>query len=756
MAYSYTGGIFKGFLDDNSPAVGALLYTYASGTATPLATFTDSTLGTPNANPVQLDSRGEAQVWLGDSPYTFQLKTVAGALIGASINGVSVPDIGLRADLASTASGKGAALVGFKPASTASSTTVDAYLKSRSLIATAFPGVDPTGVADSTTGLQAWLDACVAGNHGGFWPSGIYKISSPLMVYLAGTFIHLHIRGEGVTTRTDKGVILDHTAITDRPAIIVQGARSVSIEFVQFIGPNNFTTTNFLLASDFNNGSCRDTQYSPQCAIAIDPFSTGLPPDGGYSGLSSFYNSTTSLAGSQVRISRCRFRNQVVGISASPGGWSINNNEDGAIEYCSFTSVKVAISFGQLNHKGWLITNINASNVHTVVDDYTYSTKTGSSGFTWVGGDIANCTHLVKTLSMTGGAGVITQKGSLYGVYAENIWSIGFIGDSGNFNLIPFSFQNCTFWLRSGETISGKDASMTSFAPVSFRDCTFIAPNAVGARTYGFPIRFYHSTDRGQKNTLLFDQCTFQCAPAVLFNREALKWVKMRGVTHRSATNKAQGFRASFDEVYRADDGNDFIGGNYQVWPGSFIDDKATGNLLRVQLGMGSVSLGSPTVSLSNYNATFTATDPLVLAASDAIYVSTCSIERIDGTTLTALNWPIGIIKTIVGSTITLEGIGLNAPSGAIALTCMWYPAAHVAATAATTSGSPNITVTHTVTGFNDFAAGQRIQGTGIPAGASILSGTYPNYVLTHNATATNAAVRVFDADARLITTTLY
>jgi hypothetical protein len=56
------------------PLVGGKLYTYASGTTTPLATYTSSTALTANANPVILDSRGEANVWLGPSRYTWLLK----------------------------------------------------------------------------------------------------------------------------------------------------------------------------------------------------------------------------------------------------------------------------------------------------------------------------------------------------------------------------------------------------------------------------------------------------------------------------------------------------------------------------------------------------------------------------------------------------------------------------------------------------------------------------------------------------------
>tara|TARA_R110000868_G_scaffold75942_3_gene218747 strand:+ start:1458 stop:1925 length:468 start_codon:yes stop_codon:yes gene_type:complete len=70
------------FFDANGdPLVGGLLYTYEAGTTTPLATYTDSTGVSLNTNPITLDSRGEANVWLGTASYKLALYTSAGVLI---------------------------------------------------------------------------------------------------------------------------------------------------------------------------------------------------------------------------------------------------------------------------------------------------------------------------------------------------------------------------------------------------------------------------------------------------------------------------------------------------------------------------------------------------------------------------------------------------------------------------------------------------------------------------------------------------
>jgi hypothetical protein len=70
------------FLDSNGDPISAgKLYTYAAGGSTPLQTFTDSNLGTPNANPVVLDSAGRAAVFLSSNSYKFVLHTSADILV---------------------------------------------------------------------------------------------------------------------------------------------------------------------------------------------------------------------------------------------------------------------------------------------------------------------------------------------------------------------------------------------------------------------------------------------------------------------------------------------------------------------------------------------------------------------------------------------------------------------------------------------------------------------------------------------------
>ena len=54
----------KFWTNDGTPLAGGLVYTYAAGTSTPIATYTDYSATTPNTNPIVLNFRGEASIWI--------------------------------------------------------------------------------------------------------------------------------------------------------------------------------------------------------------------------------------------------------------------------------------------------------------------------------------------------------------------------------------------------------------------------------------------------------------------------------------------------------------------------------------------------------------------------------------------------------------------------------------------------------------------------------------------------------------------
>jgi len=76
------------------PLAGGYLYTYAAGTTTPQATYTDSTAATANSNPIVLDSRGEASIWLASAAYKFKLTDADGTEIW-TVDNIAAPSTAL-------------------------------------------------------------------------------------------------------------------------------------------------------------------------------------------------------------------------------------------------------------------------------------------------------------------------------------------------------------------------------------------------------------------------------------------------------------------------------------------------------------------------------------------------------------------------------------------------------------------------------------------------------------------------------------
>jgi WD40 repeat protein len=73
--------VYQRFADlNNVPLAGGKLYSYQAGTNTLLATYTDQGAGTPNSNPVILDSAGGAQVWITNAGYKLVLTDVNGVV----------------------------------------------------------------------------------------------------------------------------------------------------------------------------------------------------------------------------------------------------------------------------------------------------------------------------------------------------------------------------------------------------------------------------------------------------------------------------------------------------------------------------------------------------------------------------------------------------------------------------------------------------------------------------------------------------
>src|SRR3972149_541810 len=92
----------------DDPLAGGLLFTYAAGTTTKLATYSDVNLSSANANPIVLDSAGRATIFLQAASYKFVLAPATDtdpptAAIATGVTLSAVPSFNVNLDVTGTA-----------------------------------------------------------------------------------------------------------------------------------------------------------------------------------------------------------------------------------------------------------------------------------------------------------------------------------------------------------------------------------------------------------------------------------------------------------------------------------------------------------------------------------------------------------------------------------------------------------------------------------------------------------------------------
>jgi hypothetical protein len=140
------------FLDaSGAPLVGGKVYTYAAGTTTPLATYTTGAGTVANANPVILDSRGEANIWYTTgTSYKVVLADSADALIWTVDNIATIGSLAFQnADAVAITGGTIGSGVTFNGNTTGTASNVTG------VVAVANGGTNSTTAANARTALGA-------------------------------------------------------------------------------------------------------------------------------------------------------------------------------------------------------------------------------------------------------------------------------------------------------------------------------------------------------------------------------------------------------------------------------------------------------------------------------------------------------------------------------------------------------------------------------------------------------------------------
>ena len=177
------------------PLAGGKLFTYAAGTTTKQTTYKDSTGGTPNTNPIILDSAGYCNLWL-DATLAYKFTLSPATDTDPPTNPIwTVDQLNTSASpvLTTLAASSGSSLVGFLQAGTGAGAQTLQTKNRQALSITDFyangtggPFVDPTGTTDSTIGIQNAINAAAALGAGSYLggqlitPPGRFKISGSL------------------------------------------------------------------------------------------------------------------------------------------------------------------------------------------------------------------------------------------------------------------------------------------------------------------------------------------------------------------------------------------------------------------------------------------------------------------------------------------------------------------------------------------------------------------------------------------------
>lgn len=166
MPASYESPLFHADDDYGRPSVGGQLYTYLNKTTTPAPSYQDAAGAAFNTNPVILNARGEAIVFLPpNQAYTFVLKDKNNVLVWSQddiVANLSAVDLGTA---------EGATFIGFKQ-SGAGSVLRTVQKKLEEIVSVGdFSGADPSGETDSDVAIDAAMDETV----GPYFPDGVFR-----------------------------------------------------------------------------------------------------------------------------------------------------------------------------------------------------------------------------------------------------------------------------------------------------------------------------------------------------------------------------------------------------------------------------------------------------------------------------------------------------------------------------------------------------------------------------------------------------
>lgn len=630
-------------------------------------------------------------------------------------------------------------------------------------------GATGNGTTDDTVALQNAINAAIAQRLQLVIAPGDYKITSPLFAMsrdVSNNYQYFTlIISSSATVFAATTQAPPSNGVTIRPtfantfAFGIQKALGFYMSDISFFGQNTITTTmqasyaNFMTNSNFVQNSARDSRYSPYAGICIDPFGTSVPADGGYPGLSSYYNA--SAAGSTfLQFDRVGVSQFVVGFMVSPNGTTANaENIDFNKCMAMFNKVGVATTQGNSDNVRW------TSGGNTIAlycfDGNSYGLQQGP--LPAING--ANCSgkYLLNAGCFWGQPVVVRD------VHAESFASIGFVGGGNALTAVPVTFDGCSFSFSNTQTTGiFADLHLRTLAPTKFLNCVFWADTlprksplriwhyagiefdhvAFGTGLAGEPVAVtaYQSAVGYQYSGVKYNRC-YQYDDESTGRGQPLNGRTQLDSTMGSFSSGVIGpMSRCFSPI-----GQTITYDSPTVAPSDRYHAGQLWNEQTIGLGAKAIALGA------TGSATFTASDPAIFRTGDYIYCENAlTVDGVGGTESYAMLC-IGYVSMIVGSTITISGRPQSFVAGTYTLDIGWIARLHEPSTGTTVSGSASITA---VSNPTTWAAGHRIKGAGIPVGAVVTNVSGTTVTISKNATASATAVRLYDANIYRVTGT--
>jgi polygalacturonase len=494
VSLSLLAGAGWQFFDDNgTPLNGGLLYTYAAGTTTPLATYTSSNGVTANSNPIVLDSAGRVpyQVWLTNgSDYKFILQTSTGVTVWTEDN------VEANSDLAALAASNGSSLIGFIQAGTSAvARTVQSKL--RDTVSVKDFGAVGNGVADDTAAIQA---ACTAAKTITFGSSADnYRVTGTITLTSGTTLL---MQGATVTQATDQTPIFN-AGSTDN--VTISGGR--------FVGKSEASYTN----TPSSQAICITASNATDLVVTSNRFENFW-----YSPL------MIDIGGNRVEFSG----NNVKGPGASVLGVDTNRRNTTG---CTITGANLRIAnndiydtaTGIIVGQGSENIVVNGNVIHDLINEHGIYADTGMRRLT-----ISN--NVIRSTGVFG-TGIKVQSYDSFGVQAQCIAIVGnTISSTGtdgividNTSVSPTlttqdvtisgnSIQNAVAYaidIRDGEdcTVTGNTIVTPSQSGIAWENCQklLIADNHVrGSATSGLRDLAVQSSNVTIKNNIVVNCAT--------------------------------------------------------------------------------------------------------------------------------------------------------------------------------------------------------------------------------------------------------